>query len=332
MLDPNPSIQGKGMYKLDEAGVRVQLAEQLVSEIKELNKDFITAQEMVQNQEFPRVELILETPTVSGMTAGVPTRWRMKFTFSNRGNKIVRVSNSSISLSVEGPGGNIAPQHHGFGPGDSNDFFVKPGDPIMSQTDVGIWPKDPTTNWDKEYAVALTKRQMAIAMVIHYEDSDELLKFKKSHDLTVPIISPAESPDSTPVSSPTVGQVSTLPIHVELPSARYGDKSTVKIDFPLDKTVFDLIRTIVRENTLPATSIWYLNTGSHILGPESYNTTIQASGVQSGQIVTLTDKPLDPVGNEFNCPKCGGKTISLLPTGGRRNWSCTQCKATGYRD
>jgi pyrimidine deaminase RibD-like protein len=48
MLDPNPSIQGKGMYKLDKAGVRVQLAERLTSEIKELNKDFIAAQEKLQ--------------------------------------------------------------------------------------------------------------------------------------------------------------------------------------------------------------------------------------------------------------------------------------------
>jgi pyrimidine deaminase RibD-like protein len=48
MLDPNPSIQGKGLYKLDKAGVRVQLAERLTIEIKELNKNFIAAQERQQ--------------------------------------------------------------------------------------------------------------------------------------------------------------------------------------------------------------------------------------------------------------------------------------------
>jgi pyrimidine deaminase RibD-like protein len=53
MLDPNPSIQGKGMYKLDKAGVRVQLAELLTRGIKELNKDFIAAQE---KQETTHVE------------------------------------------------------------------------------------------------------------------------------------------------------------------------------------------------------------------------------------------------------------------------------------
>jgi len=44
MLDPNPSIQGKGMYTLDEAGVKVQLAERLTDEIKELNEQFRAAQ------------------------------------------------------------------------------------------------------------------------------------------------------------------------------------------------------------------------------------------------------------------------------------------------
>ncbi len=45
MLDPNPNIQGKGLYKLDKAGVRVQLAERLSREIKDINKEFIAAQE-----------------------------------------------------------------------------------------------------------------------------------------------------------------------------------------------------------------------------------------------------------------------------------------------
>jgi pyrimidine deaminase RibD-like protein len=51
MLDPNPTIQGKGVYKLEEEGVRVQLAELLTNEIKELNKDFIAAQKRNSSNE-----------------------------------------------------------------------------------------------------------------------------------------------------------------------------------------------------------------------------------------------------------------------------------------
>ena len=56
MLDPNPSIQGKGMYKLDKAGIRVQLAERLTNEIKELNKNFVAAQERPQTNRAERAQ------------------------------------------------------------------------------------------------------------------------------------------------------------------------------------------------------------------------------------------------------------------------------------
>jgi hypothetical protein len=56
MLDPNPNIQGKGLYKLDKAGVRVQLAERLTNEIKELNKNFVAAQERQEKSHAERAQ------------------------------------------------------------------------------------------------------------------------------------------------------------------------------------------------------------------------------------------------------------------------------------
>ena len=142
----------------------------------------------------------MERPTVGSTTVGVPTSWRFKFTFSNRGDRVARVSNSSIHLLLEGPVDNIRADHRAFGPSGLNDFLVKPGDPIMGVAIVSIHPKTAAYNWEKEYASAYQNGKMKISASIHYETSDELLKSKVPHDLTISIIPEKQARGQQPLT------------------------------------------------------------------------------------------------------------------------------------
>lgn len=140
------------------------------------------------------------------------------------------------------------------------------------------------------------------------------------------------SSDQRNLNASQVEKDSTTPyIHVALPSG-YSPRM-VDISFPLDRSVDELILKVQQEHALPSDT-WYLSIGPKVLGPESYNTSLQTSGIQSNQVVYLTNNPHGAPESEYRCPRCGTKTISLVNplTPSRTLWSCLQCNSMGSRD
>jgi hypothetical protein len=82
------------------------------------------------------------------------------------------------------------PECHGFGPENRNDFFVKPGDPITGTTTVRINPKVAAPNWHTKYEAAYKAGKMKIVIVVRYDDSDEVLSSRESHEKTISVVIP----------------------------------------------------------------------------------------------------------------------------------------------
>jgi len=80
-------------------------------------------------------------------------------------------------------------------------------------------------------------------------------------------------------------------VQVELPITKWGLKSEVPMTVSADTTIRELIENADREYGPFPERTYYLVTRLGVLGPQQYAGTIAASGIQSGERVSITDKP-----------------------------------------
>lgn len=110
-----------------------------------------------------------------------------------------------------------------------------------------------------------------------------------------------------------------MTLQVELPVARWGQPSPVKMTVSGGTTIADLFSKMVKEYTLPSDRTYYIDTGSRIIGPEHYKGTLEASGIKNGQKIAITDTPsLSSLGYKPVSPEVAQQTVQSLSGKGMR--------------
>ena len=83
-----------------------------------------------------------------------------------------------------------------------------------------------------------------------------------------------------------------ISVTVQLPTARWGESNSVKVEVEQSNTVSDLVSKAMKQSGIPPDmGPLYVIAGQVILGPQDYSKPINTSGIQNNQTVMLTDKP-----------------------------------------
>jgi hypothetical protein len=84
-----------------------------------------------------------------------------------------------------------------------------------------------------------------------------------------------------------------MTLQVVLPMEGWGSpKSPVQVVVTGGTLVGELVSKVDGKYHLPPERIWYVDTGSQVIGPEHYRGTLEAVGIKNGQTIALTDRPL----------------------------------------